>query len=81
MIRSEEVRAKLRELPFRPFRVVTSSGLIFEIQRSDAVMVLNQRLITGEYLPSHPEIAERACEVSLLDVSELHPIPVDPYLN
>ena len=81
MIRSGEVRAKLREVPFRPFRIVASSGRLFDIKQSGAMMVTNHSLIIGEFLPGCPDIAERACVVPLFDITELLPLPVDPYLN
>jgi len=81
MIRPDDLRAKLREQPFRPFRVVTSSGRIFEIDRPDAVMVLASIVVIGEFLPNRPDVAERATQIPMNEVADLQQVPIDPYLH
>ncbi len=75
MLRSDDVRHKLREIPFQPFRIVTSSGQTYDIHHPDSVYVTRHVLYVGVYLPYRPNEPDRAASVSMLHVTDLQPLP------
>ena len=75
MLRSDDVRAKLREIPFQPFRIVTSSGQSYDIHHPDSVYVTRHVLYVGVYLTYRPNEPDRAASVSVLHITDLQPLP------
>lgn len=74
MITAEDVRTKLRETPFPPFRIVTSSGSTYDVTHPDSVFVTRRVLYVGIYKPRNPNVPDQAASVSILHVTELAPL-------
>ena len=81
MLRSEDVRQKLREVPFQPFRIVTSSGQTYDVWHPDSVLATRHVLYVGVYLPNRPNEPDRAASVSVLHLTDLQPLPTTPAAN
>ena len=47
MFTPDEIQARLREQPFIPLRVVTSSGQMYDITHPDLVLVGRRSLFSG----------------------------------
>lgn len=71
----DDVRTRLRERPFPPFRIVTSTGETYDIRHPDLVFVARRFLIVG--LPSADDetLAEQVTRVALVHVTELRDLP------
>lgn len=75
MITAEDVRLRLREIPFQPFRIVTSSGSTYDITHPDSVYVTRRVLYVGIYHPRRTtEYPDRAASVSILHITDLQPL-------
>lgn len=74
MITAEDVRERLREAPFHPFRIVTSSGSTYDVTHPDSVYVTRRVLYVGIYHPRRTDVPDRAASVSILHITELHPL-------
>jgi len=74
MITAEDVRERLREAPFQPFRIVTSAGTSYEVTHPDSVYVTRRVLYVGVYRPVDENIPDRAASVSVLHITELVPL-------
>ncbi len=74
MITAEDVRLRLREIPFQPFRIVTSSGSTYDIRHPDSVYVSRRVLYVGIYQPRNPTIPDRVAHVSVLHITDLQPL-------
>ncbi len=74
MITAEHVRGRLREVPFQPFRIVTSSGSSYDVTHPDSVFVTKNVLFVGIYKPRNPDVPDRAASVSVLHITELVPL-------
>ncbi len=75
MITAQDVRDRLREVPFEPFRIVTSSGESYHILHPDSVYVTRRVLYVGIYRPQRPDVPDRAASVSVLHITDLQPLP------
>ena len=76
MFTYQEVQSRLREKPFRPFRIVVSEGQEFEIRHPDLVLVGVNDLMIGFASPEHPGAYNRVTRVALLHVVSLEDLPV-----
>lgn len=74
MITADDVRQRLTETPFQPFRIVASSGSSYDITHPDSVFVSRRVLYVGIYKPQIEGVADRVAHVSVLHVTELVPI-------
>jgi hypothetical protein len=78
MFSAEEIQSRLREQPFRPFRIVVSEGLRFDIKHPDLVLVGRRDLMIGTPDPTTPTIYDRIVRVALVHVVALEDAPVTP---
>jgi hypothetical protein len=76
MFRSEDIQARLREKPFRPFRFIASEGLQYDIRHPDLVFVGQQDITIGFATPDRPTVYDRVIRVALLHIVGMEDIPV-----
>jgi hypothetical protein len=85
MITAAHVRERLREVPFQPFRIITSSGTTYDVTHPDSVFVTRNVLYVGVYRPVRPDMPDRAASVSVLHITDLQPVdspaPTTPTSN
>ena len=74
MLTAEDVKTKLREIPFTPFRIVTSSGEGYDVTHPDSVLVTKRVLYVGVYRRVGATVPDQAASVSMLHVSALEPL-------
>jgi hypothetical protein len=78
MFRPEEVQQRLREKPFRPFRIIASEGLRYDIYYPDLVLVGSRDLMIGFSAPNRPTIYDQVTRVALVHVVALEDITQPP---
>jgi hypothetical protein len=78
MMTAEHIREWLREVPFQPFRIVTSSGESYEIFHPDTVLVTTRVLYIGLYRSNRPNVPDRVAHVAVMHVTELVPLDMPP---
>jgi hypothetical protein len=71
MFRPEDIQARLRERPFRPFRIIASEGQHFDIRHPDLVFVGRRDLMIGFPDAETPTIYDRVTRVALVHVVSL----------
>ncbi len=59
MYSAEDIQDRLRERSFRPFRIIASEGLLFEIHHPDLVFVGRHDLMIGHPDPVSPTVYDR----------------------
>ena len=74
MLTSADVEARLKEIPFKPFRIVTSSGANYDIFHPDMAMITKRFVVVGWIDPIDPLIPDQVAHVSMLHISELRTI-------
>lgn len=68
-----DIRILTKRKPFRPFRVVTSDGTIYEVRHPDLVMIGLSSIIIGYPSDQDPEAYSRSDIVSLRHIIRLEP--------
>jgi hypothetical protein len=69
-----DIRNLTQTRPFRPFRIVTSDGTIYEVRHPELVMFGMGSLVIGYAHPTTPWMYERFDIVSLRHIVRLEPI-------
>jgi hypothetical protein len=68
MFRAEDIQARLRERPFKPFRIIASEGLRYDINHPDLILVGRHDVMVGFPDPASPTIYDRVIRVALVHV-------------
>ena len=71
MFRPEDIQVLVRQRPFRPFRIVTSSGETFDVRHPELLMVGRHDLAIGRASAKDPRVYDRLIQISLLHVTAL----------
>lgn len=77
MYTPESIQARLRERPFRPFRIVASEGLRYEIKHPDLVLVGRHDVMIGYADDRSPLIYDRLVRVALAHIVALDELPIE----
>ncbi len=77
------VKTRLREQPFIPVQIVTTTGQTYDIYHPDLVLVTLEFLMVGRPSAQNPAVADLVTRVALAHVTELRdlPRPVAPSSN
>jgi hypothetical protein len=77
MFRPEEILSRLQQRPFRPFTIVASEGLRYEIRHPDLVHVSPRDLLILFAHPTRPGLFNREARVALIHVVALEEEPIE----
>jgi hypothetical protein len=69
MFTGNDIRERLRQRPFTPIRLITSSGDHYDIYHPDLVMVGKRQVIVGTASEDNPTDFDRFSLVSLLHIT------------
>jgi hypothetical protein len=75
MFTPENIQTRLRDRPFVPLRIVTTTGHSFDVYHPDLVLVGQRFLIVGLPSAGNPTVAEQVSRVALIHVTELQDLP------
>jgi hypothetical protein len=75
MFTADNIQARLREKPFTPVRVVTSSGQSYDVTHPDLVLVGRRFLIIGTASNENPSQFETASRVAILHITDVQDMP------
>ncbi len=75
MFSADDIQARLRERPFVPVRLITSSGQSCDITHPELVLVGRRFLIIGTASNENPTQIESASRVAVLHVVDLQDMP------
>jgi hypothetical protein len=78
MLRPDEILARLRQQPFRPFRIIASEGLRYDIIHPDLVMVGERSVVIGFSRPNQPTIYRYTIQLALVHIVGLEEIEPEP---
>ena len=76
MFTPDFIQARVRQHPFVPMRLVTTSGQSYDIYHPDLIMVGRRDLIIGTASAKHPTQYEQVTRVAILHVTELRDLPI-----
>jgi hypothetical protein len=75
MFSADDIQARLREKPFTPLRIVTTTGQAYDVYHPDLVLVGRRFLVIGLPSAENPAQADQVTRVSVLHVTELRDLP------
>ena len=83
MFNHESIRARLRQQPFRPVRIVTSSGQTVDVTHPDLVLVGIRDVTVGTASRRDPSAYDTVTRIALMHITALEDIlvPVPPGSN
>lgn len=76
MFTADSIQARLREKPFVPVRIITSSGQAYDVPHPDLVLVGRNALIIGTASKENPTQFDTANRVAILHVTEMQDLPI-----
>jgi hypothetical protein len=74
----EELREAARRQPFKPFRVVLTTGATYDIRHSDLIMVGCRSAVLGMTNEPPGTVYDRTIQVDLLHVVGIEELPAPP---
>ena len=75
MFTPDEIQSRLRERPFVPLRIVTSSGQAYDVYHPDLVLVGRRHLFIGTASNENPSQFDQSSRVAILHISDLQDPP------
>jgi hypothetical protein len=75
VITSAEIKKRLSQQPFLPFRIVTSTGRHYDVLRPDSLMVTNRMLAIGRVKVKGDEEFDAIHVVPVLGVIAIEALP------
>jgi hypothetical protein len=69
-----DIRNRTQARPFRPFRIVTTDGTVYEVRHPELVMVGLGSCVIGYAAPYSPGVYERFDIVNMRHIVRLEPI-------
>ena len=78
MLSADDIQARLRERPFNPMRLVTSSGQSYDITHPELVLVGRRSLIIGTASNENPSQFESVSRVAIIHITDLQDVPSAP---
>lgn len=75
MFTPEYIRARMRQQPFTPVRIVTSSGESYEVFYPDLVWVGGRDLQVGTPMPGAPAFYDMVARVAIMHITALQDLP------
>jgi hypothetical protein len=76
MFTFEEIKKRLGERPFVPFRIITTAGQSFEVRHPDLVLVGRRDLMVGFADSKNPGIYDGVTRLAILHVTAMEDLPV-----
>jgi hypothetical protein len=76
MFTADAIHQRIKQQPFVPLRIVTSSGERYEVHHPDLVMVGERDIQIGTAGKKNPAYYGQVSRVALLHVTDLQDLPV-----
>jgi hypothetical protein len=74
MVTALQLRERLNEQPFRPFRVTMSDGRVFDIPNHDAAWVKKNSIEIGTHLDAN-SFAVKCVDCAILHITSIEDMP------
>lgn len=78
MFRPDDIQARLRERPFRPFRIIAAEGLRYEVRHPDLVMVGVRDVLIGHPTADNPTVYDSVTHLALVHIVALELLDAAP---
>ena len=72
----EDIEKKIREKPFKPFRMYLSDGAVYEVRHPELVLLGRRSLVLGLVSDPGQTLYERTVDVDLLHIVRMDHLEV-----
>jgi len=75
MFSPDDIQARLRQQPFVPLRIVTTTGQTYDIHHPELMMVGRHYVIVGLPTKENPTQIEQDTRVAIIHLTEIQGLP------
>ena len=75
MFTPHEIRDRVRQQPFAPLRIVTSSGESFEVYHPDLIWIGNRDIHVGKPSSKKAEFYDQVSRIAIMHITALEDLP------
>jgi hypothetical protein len=76
MFSPDDIQARIKQQPFVPVRIATTTGRVYDIPHPELVMVGRHFVIVGLPSKENPTQVEQVTQVALIHITELQNLAV-----
>ena len=75
MFSADDIQARLRQQPFVPLRIVTTTGQTYDIHHPELMMVGRHFVFVGLPSKENPTQVEQVTRVAIIHLTEMQDLP------
>jgi hypothetical protein len=75
MFTAKDILARVRQQPFVPLRLVTSSGQSYDVYHPDLILVGHRDLMVGTGSSEEPTFYDQVSHVAIMHITALQDLP------
>jgi hypothetical protein len=76
MFRPDDIQAWVRERPFKPLRLVLSTGQTYDISHPDLIMIGSRDVMVGLPSVNNPGVYQRVSRIAIMHIAEMQDLPL-----
>lgn len=75
MFTASEIKARVKQAPFVPLRIVTSAGQAFDVNHPELIFVGTRDVQVGTASAADPTIYDQVTRIAILHITALQDLP------
>lgn len=76
MFTSNEIKARVKQQPFVPLRIVMSSGQMYDVSHPDLIIVGTRDLHVGSPSTTDPTVYDQINRLAIMHITALQDLPM-----
>ena len=76
MFTAQDLKTRIKQQPFVPFRILTSGGQTFDVSRPDMIWLGAREVHVGTPHPDHPSLYDTTARLALMHITGLQDLAV-----
>lgn len=78
MLTTDDIRTRVHQRPFRPLRIVTSSGETYDVLHPDLILFGKRDIIVGLLTGEPSTYYDQIARIAIMHITALHDLPAPP---
>jgi len=78
MLTTDDIRVRIRQHPFRPLRIMTSSGENYDVLHPDLIMFGKNEITVGLLGSESSKYYEQVARIAVMHITALNDLPMPP---
>ncbi len=78
MFTAKDIRERAKQQPFRPLRLVTSSGQSYDVNHPDLIWVGHRDVMVGVAAKDEPNYYDAVSRIAIIHITALQDLPPLP---